>query len=104
MKRSECTVNKIKADGWITAYRENSNKKFTYEEIVNAIQSGAKTEKEISTLTRTVYIKIDGVVMMFKHASEEEIRIQKEAEEEIWFKKAIEHIREKNMAKIRRRR
>lgn len=104
MKRSECTAERIKFDGWFCCYHENSNKQFTYEEIENAIKSGAKIEKEINTLTRNVYIKINNAVMMFRPASEEEIKSQKETEEEAYYKRAIEKIDRRNRVRIKKRR
>ena len=101
MKRFECTAKRLKNDGWFVAYPINSDKPFTYEEIENAIKNGAKVEKEISTITRSVFIKIDNITMMWKPASEEEINAQRKAEENERYQRAIKNIHRRNRRRFK---
>ena len=91
--------------GWRTCYSDESNHltRYTFDEVVQAIQSGAKVQKEVSLLTKTTYISIGGKVMLCKDATEVELKEQRALEEQAHYDRAIKKIEARNRAKMRRK-
>ena len=105
MKRSECTKESLCERGWKPCYSEESNHttQYTFDEILEAIHSGASVEKEVSVIIRTVFMSIGGKTMLCRKATNEEIAKQREAEEQARYDRAIKNIQARNRAKMRRK-
>lgn len=105
MKRSECTKESLCERGWKTCYSEESNFaiRYTYDEAVQAIQSGAKVKKEVCLTTKSVHIYIDGRAMLWRCATQDEIEEQQRINEQVRYEKAIKKIQARNTARMRRK-
>ena len=102
MKRSELTVEYLVNSGWNLCYKENSNTRYTYDEVVPVITAGGKVEKEICLLTGRAYIHVNGEVMLVKKATEQELTAQRNAEDDARHERAIKKIQNRNTARLKR--
>ena len=105
MKRSECTKESLCERGWKPCYSEESNHsiQYTFDEILEAIHSGAQVKKEVSIVTRTAFMNIGGRAMLCRKATTEEVAEQRAAEEQEHYEKAIKKIQSRNIARMRRK-
>lgn len=107
MKRSEVTKESLCERGWRTCYRRDSDSgcyitQYTFEEVVEAVKTGTKVEKEVCLITGNIYIHVGGECMLFKKATAEELEEQKQIEEQARYERAIKRIHARNRARIRR--
>lgn len=105
MKRSECTKESLCERGWKPCYSEESNHltQYTFDEVMEAIQSGASVKKEVSRVTKTTFMNIGGRAMLCREATDEELAEQRESEEQARYERAIKHIQARNRARMRRK-
>ena len=102
MKRNECTKESLCERGWKTCYSEESNHttQYTYDEVVQAVQSGAPVRKEVSVVTQMVFIYIDGRAMLCREATDEEVAKQREVNEQERYEKALKRINARNRSRM----
>lgn len=104
MKRSECTKESLQKKGYKTCYSEESGYevRYTYDEVVKAIQSGATVEKEISIVCKRVYFNVDGKSMLVRPATDEEYQEEVQAKRQKQREEALKRIHNRNIVKMRR--